>query len=206
MTRILLVLFSISFLFSCSLFDKEKTVEPTQTVKIDSTWAKSIVTGKTFPVTIGPKDYELEGCLQIHIEPNNYLAKTINITPIIDKQKLIAYFKDIEKKFPNRNGVGMSIGIRYKNKGSENTIYERLSVQFSSNNRPGFFDVNINTLPDKVFFIGLPDPNIGQLNKSDSFVTFINKEFQIFGVLGVGTAPDYLRLGNYFYDFDTGLK
>lgn len=110
MLRFIFILVTISFLLSCSIFE-EKTVKPNQVEKIDSTWAKNIIGGKSFFISLGNKPDSIKNGLEILLKPVSFENKTYSISFIYHKKPFIDYFEARKKLDPTLDVIAAAIGI-----------------------------------------------------------------------------------------------
>ncbi len=134
MSRLILIIVVISFLLSCSLFE-EKAVKPNQVEKIDSTWAKNIIGGKSFFISLGNKPDSVKNGLEILLKPVSFENKIYSISFIYHKKPFIDYFEARKKNDPTLDVIAAAIGISLVDNNVEQGFLGSVEI---NNKKPNF--------------------------------------------------------------------
>ena len=77
----------------------------------DSTWAKNIIGGKSFFVSLGNKPDSIVNGLEIYLKPVDFKSKRYSVTFIYHKKPIIDYFNARQKRDPSLDIIAVAIGI-----------------------------------------------------------------------------------------------
>ena len=154
---------------------------------VDKTWAKEIEWGKLFDnIKFIDGSYKLnQWWLTILATPFSYTAKTVEYKPLLNKQKIIDLFSELEATFWKDNIIWMQIAFGYYD--SYRVFYPITSGVVCSRKFPNWIIwVSIDTLPDTF--------TMRELAWSSTFVLPKDQKIEIQLSGWVGSVPNFKPL------------